>query len=597
MASLSQWIDQRLGKGLVEALDTVNFIANRIGVFANQITLKHMSDLDLNIETVDALTGKLMGRPGSATFRTMDVVGLDTFVHVANNTYDKAPDDPFRDVFKSPQWILDLIRAGTLGQKSGDIGCFKKTTGSDGKRVILAYRPQSKTYEPQQVASVAWLEEATGIRDLAARYAFIFKQNDAAATLLWRIMRDVWSYSALLLDGIAAGDPRRVDEAIRWGFNWDLGPFELWQMLGIDAIQERMKKESVSLPAWMKPGNSFYTDEKPARTPAMLTRAKKVLESKSATLKDLGDGVACIEFHTKMNAVDRLMLETMQKSVATVTRDFDALVIGNEADNFSAGANLKEIAELIHKKDFTTIDTFIREFQGTMQMIKFAPFPTVACPRGMVLGGGCEIALHATLRLAAGETYAGLVEAGVGVIPAGGGTKELALRAYDFASMAERGDPMHFLQRAFLLIGMAKVSTSGFDAYEMGLLPQGTTIVTLARDHQIAQAKQEALHLFRRGYVPAQPRLAVSVVGDPGIQTFKLMLYNMVEGRQISRHDALVAEKMATVLCGGEVDPGCMISEQGFLDLERRGFVELCREPKTLERIEHMLKTGQALRN
>ncbi|MEY4631921.1 MAG: 3-hydroxyacyl-CoA dehydrogenase [Pseudomonadota bacterium] len=597
MATLSDWIDRRLGKGLVEALDTVNFIANRIGVFANQITLKHMAELGLNIETVDALTGKLMGRPSSATFRTMDVVGLDTFVHVANNTYDKAPDDPFRDVFKSPQWVLDLIKAGHLGQKSGDVGCFKKTTGADGKRLILAYRPDSKDWQPQQVAPVSWLEEASAIRDLGSRYAFIFKQTDPAATFLWRVMRDVWSYSALLLDSIAAGEPRRVDEAIRWGFNWELGPFELWQLLGVDNVFDRMKKEGAKVPSWMKPGKSFYTDEKPARAPAMLTRAKKVMDSKSATLKDLGEGVACIEFHTKMNAVDRLMLETMQKSIAAVTRDFDALVIGNEADNFSAGANLKEISELIRKNEFTTIDTFIREFQGTVQMIKFAPFPSVSCPRGMVLGGGCEIALHASLRVAAGETYAGLVEAGVGVIPAGGGTKELALRAYDYAAMGERADPMQFLQRAFLLIGMAKVSTSGFDACEMGLMPQGTTLVTLARDHQIEQAKQEALHMVRRGYIPAQPRTGIPVVGDPGIQTFKLMLYNMVEGRQISRHDALVAEKMATVLCGGEVDPGSVVSEQGFLDLERRGFVELCREPKTLERIEHMLKTGQALRN
>jgi 3-hydroxyacyl-CoA dehydrogenase len=601
MDALSKWIDHRLGKGLVEALDTVNFIANRIGVFANQITLKHMADLNLNIETVDAITGKLMGRPSSATFRTMDVVGLDTFVHVANNTYDKAPDDPFREVFKSPQWVLDLIKAGTLGQKSGDIGCFKKSADAAGKRVILAYRPDTKTYEPQNVAPVAWLEEASKISDLGQRFAFIFKQSDKqsgpAATFIWRIMRDVWSYSALLLDSIAAGDPRRVDEAIRWGFNWEMGPFELWQNLGIDSVAERMTKEGAKLPAWLKPGKTFYTDAKPARTPTFLAKSKKVLESKSGTLRDLGDGVACFEFHTKMNALDSVMMETLRKSIAAVSKDFDALVIGNDADNFSAGANLKEIVGLIQKNDFNTIDSFIREFQGTLQMLKFAPFPSVSCPRGLVLGGGCETSMHATLRVAAGETYAGLVEAGVGLIPAGGGTKELALRAYDFAAMAERGDPMQFLQRAFLLIGMAKVSTSGHDACEMGLLPQASTLITLSKDHQISQAKHEALNMIRRGYVPAQPRAAVAVAGDPGIQTFRLMLYNMVEGRMISPHDALIATKMATVLCGGEVDAGSVISEQDFLDLERRVFVELCREKKTQERIEHMLKAGQALRN
>lgn len=597
MAKLSSWIDHRLGKGLVEALDTVNFIANRIGVFANQITLKHMSELDLNIETVDAITGKLMGRPSSASFRTMDVVGLDTFVHVANNTYEKAPDDPFRDVFKSPPWIQDLIATGHLGQKSGDIGCFKKTTDAAGKRVILAYRPDTKTYEEQKVMPIGWLSEASKISDTTKRISFIFSQNDVAATFIWRIMRDIWSYSALLLDSIAAGDPRRVDEAIRWGFNWEMGPFELWQGLGVKQISERMRHDSAKLPTWFKPDHEFYTNEKPARTAPVLTSSKFILESNSASLRDLGHGVACFEFHTKMNALDRQLMETLQKSIAVVARDFDALVIGNEADNFSAGANLKEILGLIQKEDFATIDSFIREFQGTLQMVKFAPFPTVACPRGLVLGGGCETTLHTSIRVAAGETYAGLVEAGVGLIPAGGGTKELALRAYDYISFADRGDAMPFLQRAFMLIGMAKVSTSAHDACEMGLLPTGSTLITLAKDHQISQAKHEALNLVKRGYVPAQPRTAVPVVGDPGIQTFRLMLYNMVEGKMISHHDALIATKMATVLCGGEVDAGTVISEQDFLDIERRVFVELCRETKTRERIEHMLKTGKPLRN
>lgn len=597
MAELSGWIDRRLGKGLVEALDTVNFIANRIGVFANQITLKHMAELGLNIETVDALTGKLMGRPSSASFRTMDVVGLDTFVHVANNTYDKAPDDPFREVFKSPPWIQDLIAAGHLGQKSGDVGCFKKSSDATGKRVILAYRPETKSYAEQEVTPVPWLGEASKIGATAKRFEFIFNQDDPASTFIWRIMRDIWSYSALLLDSIAAGEPRRVDEAIRWGFNWDMGPFELWQSLGVSRISARMQEEGAKLPAWFKPDQDFYTAAKPARTPAFLTGSKVILESGSASLRDLGDGIACFEFHTKMNALDSQLMETLQKSVAAVARDFDGLVIGNEADNFSAGANLKEILGLIQKEDFATIDSFIRDFQGTLQMVKFASFPTVACPRGLVLGGGCETALHASIRVAAGETYAGLVEAGVGLIPAGGGTKELALRAYDHVSYADRGDAMPFLQRAFMLIGMAKVSTSAHDACEMGLMPAGTTLITLAKDHQISQAKHEALNMVRRGYVPAQPRAAVQVVGDPGIQTFRLMLYNMVEGKMISDHDALIATKMATVLCGGEVDAGSIISEQAFLDLERRVFVELCRETKTRDRIEFMLKNGKPLRN
>jgi 3-hydroxyacyl-CoA dehydrogenase len=318
--------------------------------------------------------------------------------------------------------------------------------------------------------------------------------------------------------------------------------------------------------------------------------------NKGASIVDLGDGAACLVFHSKMNAIDFDITDMTLKAVARVQEHFDALVIGNDAANFSAGANLKMILGAIQTKNWGDIEKLIRQFQGALQLVKFAPFPTVSCPAGLVLGGGCEVALHTSLRYAAGETYAGLVEVGVGLIPAGGGSKELALRAYEMMDLTERGDPMHFLSRAFMLIGMGRTSGSAHEAVEMGLFPP-TTRITLSKEHAIDKAKHAALAMAREGYVPRSPATGVKVVGDPGIQTFKLMLYNMVEGRQCSPYDALIGEKVATVLCGGEVDAGTLVDEQYFLDLERRVFLELCQQKNTADRIEHMLKTGKPLRN
>jgi 3-hydroxyacyl-CoA dehydrogenase len=297
-----------------------------------------------------------------------------------------------------------------------------------------------------------------------------------------------------------------------------------------------------------------------------------------------------------MNALDSSIIEFVMSTASTIGERFDALVVGNDGDAFSAGANLKELLDLIGKKDWPTIDRFIRSFQGATQMLKFAPVPVVAAPHGLTLGGGCEVALHCAHRVTAGETYAGLVEIGVGLLPAGGGTKELALRCYDLMSVAERGDPMAFLQRAFLLIGMARTSSSAHEAMEMGLFPSTTTI-SLSRDHIVSRAKERALQMAAHGYIPPTPRSDIKVLGDPGVQTFKMMLYNMSEQRQVSAHDAFIAERIARVLCGGEIDGGLSVSESYLLDLEREAFLELCQTEKTAARIEHMLKNGAPLRN
>ncbi len=624
-----EWAESALGKGIVDAYDTVNFIANRIGVFVNQSTLQAMADLKLNIETVDSLTGKLMGRPSSASFRTMDVVGLDTFAHVAKNTYDRAPNDPYREWFKMPGWMDELIKNGRLGQKSNSVGCYKKDKDAKGKTVILALRTETGNYEEQNITEFPWQAAANKEQNLIKRLQMVLQQDDAGAKLVWRVLRDAFSYSALLLDEIAGGLPKPIDDGIKWGFNWEMGPFELWQGLGYDTILERMKKENVKLPAWCKPGLKFYdsvpgstewalhgaTDQILTTTPGKrrkipqpphLFRLPKfqtsedprvVMSIKNASLVDIGDGIACLTFHSKMNSLDSSIVEFMIKAVQKTGESFGGLVVGNEGDAFSAGANLKEVLDIIGKKEWSTLDRFIRTFQGATQMLKFAPFPTVAAPFGMVLGGGCEVALHCSHRIMAGETYAGLVEIGVGLLPAGGGTKELALRCYDLMSLAERPDPTQFLQRMFLLIGMARTSTSPHEAVEMGLYDKGTTTISLSKDHIIARAKAQALHMISCGYVPPTPRAEIKVVGDPGVQTFRMMLYNMTEQKQISRHDAFIAERVARVLCGGEIDGGLAVSEQYLLDLEREAFLELCQTEKTFARIEGMLKTGSPVRN
>ncbi len=616
LADTCNWIEERLGKGIVFARDTVNFIANRLGVFATQATLKHMAELKLNVETVDALTGPLIGRAKSATLRTMDVVGLDTFAAVAKNTFDRAPTDPYRDLFSGPAWIQELIKAGALGQKSNSIGTYKKDKDAKGQTTILAYRPESKSYVAQDVKTFPWMADAEKERDTVKRLKLIFAQKDEGAQMAWRAVRDVLSYSSYLLEEIAGGVPKPVDDALMWGFNWEMGPFALWQALGVDETLERMQREDVPLPKWVKKGIQFYAPGKqlnattgqmvaipvPKYVHGLPQREAKdakgvVLSNKSASLVDLGDGVACLTFHSKMNAIDFEIIDMIAKSVGKVNADFRALVIGNEGPNFSAGANLKLMIESITAGKYGEVERLLKEFQAALSMVKFASFPSVSCPQSLVLGGGCEVALHTSHRLAAGETYAGLVEAGVGLIPAGGGTKELALRCYEMMSLAERPDPMMFLQRAFLLIGMGRTSSSGAEAVEMGLFPAGSTTVTLSREHQIDKAKKLGLAMAEQGYVPKLPAVGVKVPGDPGIQTFKMMLYNMVEGRQISQHDALIGEKVATVLCGGEVDPGTAVDEAWFLDLERRVFLELCHEKKTQERIEAMLKTGKPLRN
>ncbi|MCX6131837.1 MAG: 3-hydroxyacyl-CoA dehydrogenase/enoyl-CoA hydratase family protein, partial [Proteobacteria bacterium] len=416
---VADWIERFLGKGIVYAKDTINFIANRIGVFNMMCSFKHMQDLGLTIETVDALTGKLMGRPASATFRTMDVVGIDVFAHVAKNVVQYAPNDPYKDFFIPPKWIENLIQRGSLGQKTQSVGAYKKTSNDKGEVEILAYRPESDSYQAQQPQSFPWMEETRKVSDTMERLKLIISHNDAGSQFIWRTLRDTMAYSALLLEEIAANQPLSIDNGIKWGFNWEWGPFELWQGLGYDTILERMKLEGVKLPEWLKPGLKFY---KPAPNsvdwhlhgassqllgktgkeqalaksahlyylPKSQNRDDKriVLGNASASLVDIGDGVACLVFHSKMNAINAEISELIFQSIDKVKSEFAGLVIGNDGEGFSAGADLRQIIGAIKENKFGDIDLMLRRFQGTMQKLKYAPFPSIACPQGLTLGGG-----------------------------------------------------------------------------------------------------------------------------------------------------------------------------------------------------------------
>ncbi len=629
IAELTQWIERYLGKGIVYANDTINFIANRVGTFSITSAFVHMDTLGLNVETVDSLSGKTMGRPSSASFRTMDVVGIDVFAAVAKNVGKYAPDDPYVATFTPPKWIEDLIARGSLGQKSKSVGIYKKETDAKGVSTILAYRPKEDKYVEQQPQTFPWQEEAKKVSDTIERIKLIISHSDAGAKFIWLTLRDTMAYSATLLEEIANNQPLSIDNAIKWGFNWEWGPFELWQGLGYDTIRDRMLQEGVFLPDWCKSGLSFYKPtpnslewhikgptsqylgkigrDQPIpksehsfylpKSKSTVDKRSTILGNDSASLIDLGDGVACLTFHSKMNSINDEIIDTIQKSLVKVKSDFTGLIIANNGEVFSAGADLKQILGAIKDNKFDDIDSLLRRFQGTMQALKYATFPSIACPHGLTLGGGCEVSLHTSEQIIAGDSYAGLVEVGVGLIPGGGGTKELALRAYNLATLGDNVDVMPFLQRAFQLIGMGKTSTSGLEAIEMGLYNYAKATVTLARDYQVIRAKKRVLALAENGYQPPLPQTKIKVPGDSGIQTFNMALINMVEGRQISPYDALVGEKVATVLCGGEVDSGSIVSEDYFLDLERRVFLELCRQEKTQERIEGMLKTGKPVRN
>ena len=608
-------IGELLGKGVVYGKDTPNFVANRIGIYSIMQAVRCMEDAGLSIEEVDKIAGKPMGRPASAAFRTADLVGIDTFLHVADNCYADLSEDPERAVFQAPDWMRKLVADGRLGQKSG-AGFYKKV-GAD----IQVLDPVTLAYRAQKKVRFDSLGVARGIDEVGERLRTLVAADDAAGRYAWKTLALTLCYAANRVGEIAS-DIVNIDRAMRWGFNWDLGPFEAWDAIGVADSVGRMQREGMVPPAWvvamLKGGRtSFYDGPQAApryfdvvsrsaanfpREPeqillAALHEDKKriVKENLGATLIDLGDGVLGFEVHTKMNTMDDDVIGLLDEAVGEAERNFSALVIANDGEHFGAGANLMLVYMAIQQGDFATIDRMVRAFQAAMQRVRYARVPVVAAPHNYTFGGAAELSMAATACQAYAETYMGLVEAGVGLVPAGGGCLRLVQRFSEPVSSLDGADLLPAIGQASLNIAMARVSTGAEDARRLRYL-RDTDGISLGRSQLLYQAKQRALGLARSGYRPPMPRL-IRAAGVDAAASIGMRVWGLVESQFASTHDALIANKVAHILCGGQVAAGTLVTEEHYLDLEREAFVELSRHPLTQARIQSILMNNKPLRN
>jgi 3-hydroxyacyl-CoA dehydrogenase len=636
--AVTHFCDAQLGKGVVMAKDTPNFIGNRIGTFSVLNVMRLMQEMDLSVEEVDALTGQAVGWPRSATFRTIDLVGLDVLGHVVGNMTQNVRDE--RSELQIPAFFRQMIERKWLGDKTKG-GFYKKvkSAGKEDERMAIDWK--TLEYRPQQKPKFAALEMAKNVEDTGARLRMLLgldggapQKADKATTFLWSSLSDLWTYAANRIPEIS-DSVVEIDQAMRNGFSWELGPFELWDAAGVDATVGRMKKENHPVAANVEKllssgQKSWYADDaktasgrkyfdlasvgwKPVAVPegvwsvevAIKTRSNGVVKKNSgASLVDLGDGVGCIQFHSKMNALGAdiisLILQTLK--AGGPGDGFDAFVITNDAQNFSVGANLMLLLMSVQEEEWDEVDMAIRQFQGMTQAIKFSPKPVVSAPFGLTLGGGCEISLHAASRQPHAELYMGLVEVGVGLLPGGGGCKEMLLRAVDSAASirpdgrGESVEVMEAMKKAFETIATGKVGTSAEEARGLGFLSSSDRI-TMNRERVLSDAKARALEMLRSGYEPPVMRTNIPAPGENILAALKMGVYLMRQGEFISDHELKLGTKIAEVLCGGNVTPGTPVSEQYLLDLEREAFKSLCGEKKTQERIQFTLKTGKTLRN
>lgn len=618
--NLETFLTATLGKGVIRAKDTPNFIANRIGVFSMLATMIHAEKFGLGFDTVDALTGPAVGRPKSATFRTADVVGLDTFVHVVATMDATLKEDPWHGFFKPPAWLKMLVEKGALGQKTG-AGFYKKV----GKEIqvldlgLKDYRTSKQECAPE-------VEALLKIRNPAEKFAALRNSEHPQAQFLWAIFRDVFHYCAVHLESIA-DNARDLDLAIRWGFGWTFGPFETWQAAGWQQVAQWITEDIASgktmtkapLPNWATQplfqgvhaqlgsfsparkelqGRSnlpvykrqLYPERLIAEVP---TYGTSIFENEGVRLWHMNDGVAILSFKSKMHAIGDDVLDGVIKSVALAEEGYRALVLWQTEPPFSAGANLAQVMGLLAKGDYAKGEAMVKKFQDASMALKYALVPTVAAVQGLALGGGCEFVMHCAKTVAALETYMGLVEVGVGLIPAGGGTKEFALRA---AREAKGGNVLPFLQAYFQNMAMGQVSKSAENAKELGYLRASDTIV-FHPNEILYVAKTEAMALAEMGYRPPLRAREIPVAGKGAAATLKMMLLNMRVGGFISEHDNAIASRLATALCGGDVEAGSTVTEDWYLELERKAFMELLRMEKTQARIDFMLKNGKPLRN
>jgi 3-hydroxyacyl-CoA dehydrogenase len=630
--TLSEFCDRRLGKGVVIAKDTPNFIANRIGTFSMLNVLRLMGTLGMTVEEVDACTGPAIGQPKSATFRTADIVGIDVLVHVVKNIYESVANDESREMYRVPVLVEEMARRGWLGDKTGQ-GFYKRVKG-DGERDILTLDVRTMEYRPRQKARFASIEGGKAIEDTRQRLRALVgpiledQKGDKAQQFLWASISESCLYAARRLPEIS-DSVVDVDRAMRWGFGWELGPFEVMDAIGVKAFAEQVQKEGRALPVAIEKllgsaRGGFYDSAKGTTTvfdlasgaaktvdppsgvlllKSLKDAGREVERNSGASLIDLGDGVVCCEFHAKMNAIGADLIAMLHKGLKRLTTDFDAMVIANDAVNFSVGANLMLVLVAAQEQEWDEIHMAVKQFQNANLALKYAPKPVVAAPQGMALGGGCEISLHTARIHAAAEAYIGLVETGVGLIPGGGGSKEMLIRANERSASAEDLDLFHALRPIFETIAMAKVGTSAEESRDLAFLRREDG-VSMNRDRLVADAKEAALALTHGGYKPPAANwqegaqtTQVKVLGEQFLATAKMGIHLLLRGGYASEHDAHVARKLANILAGGPLTAPQMVSEQYVLDLEREAFVSLCGERKTQERIAHTLKTGKPLRN
>jgi len=615
----------RLGKGVVFGKDTPNFIGNRIGTFGIAATINAMMEMDYQVDEVDAITGPAMGHPGSASFGTADLVGIDVLAHVVNTIYEGCPDDEHREVFKVPEFITTMISAGSLGRKTRAKGGFYRIQKeADGSKTKLVIDWKTGDYRPKARPDIPSLKIAKKTHDVRQRLREVVNADDRAGVFAWRLIRDTLAYSSVRF-GEISDSIVDIDNALRWGYNWDLGPFETWDLLGVTAVIEKMEAEGVTPASWVKEmlaagHESFYQESAEGREyydPTTKTYLKEprpesfiffneikrdekkiVFGNKSASLVDLGDGIACVEFHSalqpRMNPIDDEVMEVMYKGVEIGERDFRGLVINHQGENFSAGANLLMVLEGIQANQWSAIDTMIRRFQGMTRNLLKARIPVITAPFAYTFGGGCEITMGGDRVCAAAETYMGLVEVGVGLIPAGGGCWAMLERVLEGVDTPVLSN-LPFIRTAFENIGMAKVATSGEEARDRKFL-RPTDKVEINRDQQLWTAKRMAIGLAEEGYTPPLPK-KLHLPGKEGLATLEMMLHNMKLTHWVSSHDEKVGRHLGRILTGGDTTINDPVSEQTILDLEREAFLSLCGEPKTQDRISYMLVNNKPLRN
>lgn len=615
---LMHYGDKFLGKTTVLCKDTPAFIANRVGVYSIMALLHLVEKMDLTVEEVDKFTGPALGRPKSATFRTTDVVGLDTMINVAGGLYNNLPDDKAHKLFELPEYVKKMQGNKWLGDKTNQ-GFYKKVKGSDGKSEILALDLKTFEYKPQQKIKSATLESTKTVENLRERMKVFAKGTDKAAEFFRTSFYGLFEYVSDRIPEIS-DELYRIDDAMRAGFGWELGPFEVWDSLGVKDALEGMKKSGNQAATWvhemLEAGNeSFYKVENglkkyydiPSKSykPVPGTDAFIILDNirptntiwknSGTTITDLGDGILNVEFHTKMNTIGGEVIQGLNKAIDLAENDYRGLVIGNDGANFSAGANIGMIFMAAVEQDWDEINIAIRMFQNTMMRVRYSSVPVVAAAHNLTLGGGCELCLHADHVQANAETYMGLVEVGVGLIPGGGGSKEFALRLSD--EFKEGQIEQNALRERFLTIAMAKVSTSAEEAFELGYLQKDRYSISMNRSRLISDAKEKAIELDEAGYTKPVQRKDIRVLGKQGMGIVYAGANSMFAGNFISEHDKKISEKLGYVLCGGDLSAPSLVSEQYLLDLEREVFLSLCGEKKTLERIQSILTKGKLLRN